>query len=187
MKSGEQVFLDLGCAFAQDIRRLVADGVDSSKCYGSDLRLDFMELGYDLFRDRETLQSKFITGDVFDDDSPLKELDGKVDIVGASAFFHLFSLERQKVVARRVAKLMKPQKGSLVVGIQVGNDVPGEVPTKSGGSRYQHNLESWRKLWDEVGEEMGVKFEVDGKATGLQVKFRPVVDTALEFSVRRLS
>ena len=187
MKSGEQVFLDLGCAFAQDIRRLVVDGVDSSKCYGSDLRLDFVELGYDLFRDRETLQTKFIPGDIFDENSALKELDGKVDLVGASAFFHLFDLERQKIVARRVAKLMKPQENSLIVGIQVGNLVPGDVPSRTFGSRYQHNLDSWRKLWAEVGEEIGVKFEVDGRELPLKIKHRSVSDIALEFSVRRLS
>jgi hypothetical protein len=68
----------------------------------------------------------------------------------------------------------------------VGNEVPGEVPARRGGSRFQHNLESWRKFWDDIGEEIGVKFEVYGKATRLDIKWRSIGDMALEFSVRRL-
>ena len=188
MRAGEQTFLDLGCAFAQDIRRLVADGVDSSKCYGSDLRLDFIELGYDLFRDKSTLKSEFIAADIFDTDSPLKELDGKVDIIGASSFFHLFGLEDQKIVARRVAKLMRPQKGTLLIGRQVGNETPQERPRSSGqtGSRYSHNVQSWRQFWNEIGDEIGAAFEVDGKQKPVPETYRSIGDIVLEFSVRRL-
>ena len=141
MRSGEETYLDLGCAFAQDIRRLVADGVDSSKCYGSDLRLDFIELGYELFRDRDTLQSKFLPADIFDASGPLDDIMGTVNIIGASSFFHLFNWDNQKKVALRVASLMKPEKGSLLVGKQVGHDEPGESPRKDGGgSSYRHNV-----------------------------------------------
>ncbi len=96
MRTGQQTYLDLGCAFGQDIRRLVADGVDTSKCYASDLQLDFIELGYELFRDKETLKTKFIAANVFDTDSSLKDLEGTIDIVGASSFFHLFNWEYVK-------------------------------------------------------------------------------------------
>lgn len=188
MQTGEQIFLDLGCAFAQDIRRLVADGVDSSNCCGSDLRLDFIELGYELFRDKDTLKSKFISADVFDADSPLTALDGKVDIICASSFFHLFGLEDQKIVARRVAKLMKPQKNTLLVGRQVGNETAQERPRRNGqgGSRYSHNVDSWRKFWDDIGAEIGVQFEVNGKQTAVPETYRSTGDIILEFSVRRL-
>ncbi|KAK0785878.1 hypothetical protein LTR38_012182 [Friedmanniomyces endolithicus] len=108
---GTQVYLDLGCAFAQNLRRLVFDGVPSAQCYGADLRLEFLDLGYELFADRATLESKFIAADVFDEESGLRELDGKVDIVDASSFFHLFTLAEQKKVARRVLGLLKPRAG----------------------------------------------------------------------------
>lgn len=194
MLTGEQIYLDLGCAFAQDIRRLVADGVDSSKCYGSDLRLDFLELGYKLFNDRETLKTKFIAADIFDPNSPLKELYGKVDIIDASSFFHLFTWAEQMQIARSVVKLMKPQKDSLVVGRQVGNAQPGEYPRRDGkGTRWRHDLSSWRKLWDEVGEESGIKMEVDGKLMEVESRLRShsrpedVGGKMMEFSVRRLN
>lgn len=163
------------------------DGVDSSHCYGSDLRLDFMELGYDLFRDRGSLRSKFIPADIFDDDSPLNELDGKVDIIGASSFFHLFDYEKQKTVARRIVKLMKPQTGSLVVGKQVGSRQPHEAPGRPHmGTRYQHNVASWRKFWNEIGEEEGLKFDVEGHEQPVDLPFADLCDIILHFSVRRL-
>ncbi|KAK4896050.1 hypothetical protein LTR27_005907 [Elasticomyces elasticus] len=163
MLGGDETYLDLGCAFAQDIRRLVADGVNSSKCYGADLRLDFLELGYDLFNDRNTLKSRFIAADIFDEESELKELHGQIDIIDASSFFHLFTLAEQKQVARSVIKLMRPRKDSLVVGRQVGNVNPQEYPRRNGlGTRFRHDMGSWRQMWDEVGEETGVRFDVGG-------------------------
>ena len=90
------------------------------------------------------------------------------------------------MVAKRIVKLLKPQRGSLVVGIQVGNERPGEVPNRSGGSRYAHSLESWRNFWKEVGDEVGVRFEVEGVEKRMEVKLRPIGDISLEYSVRRL-
>ncbi|TKA70172.1 hypothetical protein B0A55_05813 [Friedmanniomyces simplex] len=195
MLRGEQKYLDLGCAFAQDIRRLVADGVDSSECYGADLRLDFLELGYELFNDRDTLKSRFIAADIFDESSPLKELYGQIDIIDASSFFHLFTLAEQKQVARSVIKLMKPRKDTLVVGRQVGNAKASEYPRRNGqGTRFRHDIASWRKMWEEVGEETGVKFDVDGtthtvESMGMNMNAPELEGEAammMEFYVRRL-
>ncbi|KAK1808712.1 hypothetical protein LTR12_016939 [Friedmanniomyces endolithicus] len=55
-----------------NLRRLVFDGVPSAQCYGADLRLEFLDLGYELFADRATLESKFIAADVFDEGSALR-------------------------------------------------------------------------------------------------------------------
>ncbi|KAK3673400.1 hypothetical protein LTR78_006633 [Recurvomyces mirabilis] len=193
MLTGQQNYLDLGCAFAQDVRRLVADGVPSDHCYGSDLRLDFLELGYELFNDRGSLKSRFIEADIFDADSPLKELYGTIDIMDASSFFHLFSYDEQKAVARSTIKLLRPQKDSLVVGRQVGVDEPGDYTRRLGtGSMYRHNIDSWRKMWDEVGGEVGVKFHIDGVLREVDLSSRkhvpsgPRTGKMMEFSVRRL-
>lgn len=162
MKSGSQIYLDLGCCFGQDIRRLVSDGAPSKNCYGSDLRLDFMSLGYNLFLDKDKLESKFIQGDVFDPDSELKTLDGNVDIIHAASFFHLFGLEEQKQVARRIVKLLKPRQGSLVLGRQVGNVQGGEFLHRTNPNRmmFRHDKETWKRMWDEVGEETGSRWDV---------------------------
>ncbi|KAF2222404.1 methyltransferase domain-containing protein [Elsinoe ampelina] len=162
LRTGQQNFLDLGCCFGQDIRRLVYDGVPSENTFGSDLKLDFMELGYEMFLDKDSLKTKFIDGDVFDDNSDLSQLHGNVDIIQASAFFHLFDREKQKKVAHRVVKLLKPQHGSLLVGRQVGSINPGEYlhRTNPNSNMFRHNDVSWKELWDEVGSETGTKWDV---------------------------
>lgn len=166
LRTGKEIFLDIGCAFAQDIRRLVADGADSSKCYGMDLRLEFLDLGYELFRDKETLKTRFIEADIFEEPSPLVELYGKVDIINASSFFHLFSWDESKIVAQRCLKLFTGKKNNLLLGRQVGNSNPGEYARgHTPGMRYRHNVESWRRFWTEIGQENGIEFEVNGHMT----------------------
>lgn len=187
MRFEQQIYLDLGCAFAQDIRRLVADGVDSANCYGSDYQLDFIELGYELFKDKATLKSEFIAADIFDANSALRDLEGSVDIIGASSFFHLFNWEDQKKIALRVVGLLKSRKGSLIVGRQIGDEVAGEKVRRSGsGSRYRHNADSWRRLWEEVGNETGTVFEVEVATRPTKATFQDIGSIGMEFSVRRL-
>lgn len=192
------IFLDLGCAFAQDLRRLVADGVESSRCYGTDLRLDFLELGYELFRDRNTLKSTFIAADIFQTDPPnplMAQLEGKVDIINASSFFHLFSLEQQKTVARAVVRLLRPRKDSLLVGRQKAAAVAGATKPRPGAprlaDRYWHSEESWKDFWRAIGEEVGVEFEVRVRMLGdkfgtLERPLEEAEGLAMSFSVRRL-
>ena len=164
MKSGSQIYLDLGCCFAQDIRRLVYDGVQSEMCYGSDLRLDFMELGYKLFLDNETLKSKFIAADIFNSDSNLKQLDGQVDMIHAASFFHLFDLGEQKQIGRRCVELLKPRKNCLIFGRQVGNVKGGRFAHRTRkGYMYRHDLDTWSQMWKEIGEETGTKWDVQAK------------------------
>src|SRR4051812_13987345 len=88
-------FLDIGCCFGQEIRQLILDGVPSANTYGGDRHSGFFDVGYDLFRDRESLHpTTFIAADVFDDASALvTELAGKVDVIYAGALFHLFRLD----------------------------------------------------------------------------------------------
>ena len=82
---------------------------------------------------------------------------------------------------------MKPQSGSLLVGRQVGNEDAGEHPSRSGlGSRFRHNVDNWRKLWTEVGDEVGLRFEVDGSTKPITETFATVGHIMMEFSVRRL-
>ncbi|KAI6908063.1 hypothetical protein D0869_08059 [Hortaea werneckii] len=199
MLRGDQKYLDLGCAFAQDIRRLVADGVDSRNCYGADLQLDFLDLGYELFRDRETLQSTFITADIFDPASGLMGIQGEIDIVDASSFFHLFSWDDQKAAAHTVTKLLKPQKDSIVVGRQMGHVDGGEFTRRNEkGLGFRHNAETWRRMWDEVGQEAGgVQFSAEAilkpipreLKDAMQSQSRPEDEgsVSMEFSVRRLN
>lgn len=95
LKSGDAL-LDLGCCFGHIMRQIVFDGAPSENLTGTDLRPEFIELGYELFRDRAIFKSDFVTGDILDeDDEGLASLNGRFDVVHAAAFFHLFDWSTQ--------------------------------------------------------------------------------------------
>ena len=163
IKAGQESFLDLGCCFGQDLRKLAADGAPSENLYGSDLRPEFFDLGYKLFRDKDSLKSRFIVGDVFDLSSPLSELDGKIDIIYAASFLHLFGYADQVKTCQRIVKLLRAEKDSVVLGRQVGNSNAGEQTPRNdpARTRWRHNEESFKKMWEEVGKLTGSKWRVE--------------------------
>lgn len=120
-------------------------------------------MGYELFADRDTLSCEFITSDIFDDSSELfQRLGEKVDMINAASFFHLFDWDTQVKLAKQVMKLMKPKPGSIVVGRHVGDYNAGELEAKELGSNiWRHDLDSWRRLWEQVGRETGTDWKVD--------------------------
>jgi hypothetical protein len=120
-------------------------------------------MGYRLFLDRDILKSKFIEADITDANSALSELDGKIDIIYAGSFLHLFDYKGQIEVCKRLVKLLREKKDSLILGRQLGNIDAGEYvqTTNESGIMYRHNAESFKEMWDEVGEETGTKWRVD--------------------------
>lgn len=109
LKTGNANLLDLGCCLAQDLRKLVHDGVPSTSLSGSELEAGFIDLGYDLFRDRDALQAKFSVNDFFDETTQNEVLqEGAFDYIYAASFFHLFGWEEQVQAFSRAVRLLKP-------------------------------------------------------------------------------
>ncbi|KAJ5273451.1 hypothetical protein N7478_008576 [Penicillium angulare] len=187
LKSGQKL-LDVGCALGQELRHLVYDGVPSENIYGSDLHDDFFKIGYDLFADHSALKSKFIIGDIFDDNSDLvKELSDKVDIINAASFFHLFTFEQQVLVAKRLIGLLRAVPGSLLVGRQAGSTEPPDPEGEDQPAHYRHNPSTWKRLWERVSAETGTGWEVEA---WMDEWVRPDKDSKeaykLRFIVRRV-
>ena len=204
-----QTLLDLGSCFGQDIRALVAAGAPAQNLYGADLRPEYTQLGYDLFKDRDRLEATFFSGNIFADqegtdvdpddgktENGFAPLRGKLDIIHAASFFHLFSLNEQRALARRLIALLRPLPGSLVIGRQAGNVVAGEMPSRSDPSKttFRHNGDSWRDMWDAVGRETGTEWrtevglkEVEGWSSGMGTEEgRAEGDRMMVFAVHRL-
>ncbi|KAG8996463.1 hypothetical protein FRB94_008259 [Tulasnella sp. JGI-2019a] len=164
IKAGQK-YLDLGCCFAQDIRYLVSQGAPAENIYGSDLHGEFIDLGYELFMDRDKLKSTFITANIFDTSPPsgFESVRGKIDIIYAGSFFHLFDWDDQVKIATRLVSILRPESGSLVLGRQVGSVVPGAIVhnTNESGRMYRHDADSFRRMWAEVGAATGTEWEVD--------------------------
>ncbi|KAI4936481.1 hypothetical protein J4E85_001811 [Alternaria conjuncta] len=167
-----QKLLDMACCVGQTIRTLANDGAPTENLYGCDLQPDFIDLGYELFRDREKLKASFLTADIFDPESALTNIQGQMDIVYAGSFFHLWGYEKQVQVSKAVVALLCPQPGSMILGRQVGATEPleKEGPT---GTMYRHNVESFQNMWKEIGNDLGINFTVDAKLKPLDHGNRP--------------
>lgn len=87
----QYTLLDLGCCVAQDIRKMVYDGAPSQNLYACDLKGQFLDLEYDLFKDKATPKTHCIAADVFAPGSALDEVDGKIDAIYAASFFRTYS------------------------------------------------------------------------------------------------
>lgn len=165
LKADSATYLDVGCCFGQDLRQLVHDGVPSDRLIGLDITEALMDLGYEFFRDRETLKSRFVVADVFkgpDQGSVWTQIQERgVDVMHCSAFLHLFTLEEQVVAAKQLAGLVK--KGGIIVGRQMGSVKPGNVAAIQEGSfSYRHDVDSFDAMWREVGEATQTRWKVEG-------------------------
>ncbi|OTB04256.1 hypothetical protein M426DRAFT_59074 [Hypoxylon sp. CI-4A] len=165
LKAPGATYLDVGCCFGQDLRQLVHDGIPSDRLTGLDVAGALMELGYDFFRDRETLKSKFVVADVFkgsEQGSAWTQLqETGVDVIHCSAFFHLFTLEEQVAAAKQLVGLIK--KGGIIVGRQLGSLKPGNVAAiKAGSFSYRHDVSTFEAMWREVGQATQTQWKVEG-------------------------
>ena len=127
-----------------------------------------------------------MTGNVLDSgDKALESLDGKIDIIHAASFFHLFSWDDQVRVGERLVSFFKPNaEKATLVGRQMGTHTPGPRTGEAGegSSRYRHNVESFQELWNVIGERTGTKWKVSGEARDERVG--PDVErTILQFTV----
>ncbi|TVY84629.1 Methyltransferase trt5 [Lachnellula suecica] len=164
-------FLDVGCMFAQDTRKLVYDGAPISSVYGCDIRGDYITHGYKLFRDIHIIPpERFFAADILDEgDTHLKRLEGKLDVINAVHLMHVFSIEDQRKLVRRVITMLKQKPGVMFTGRTSGNLTSGyheltnaESTTKSAeGKIWEHTPESFKEMWKEESEAMNTQWDVD--------------------------
>ena len=87
----------------------------------------------------------------------LNSLRGRVSVIIADAFFHLFSKDDQYALARALASLLSPIPGSMIFGnhcvlreegLWSPTPKPGESETKM--TMYCHSDKSWARMWEEI-------------------------------------
>ena len=95
----------------------------------------------------------------------MQQLTGKLDIVHAASFFHLFDWDGQVAAAKKVVGLLNPASDSLILGRQAGRAEAGDftAQVEQSKSRYWHNPASWTKLWEQVGAETGTHWKVEAE------------------------
>ena len=191
------VFLDVGAFMAVEVRALASrPGVDPKLLFALDLAPEFLELGFECFRDADRLvRDNFIAADFFDDaDDRVKALRGKAAVVHAGAFLHLFTLEKATSAVCRMIELGRQQKGTLILGRVLGRREAAHVMYKDAirTLAYRHNWVSMKKMWEDAAERTGTKWDVWTKQR--DIPREPGKDEWLEpdsvvvvFCARRLS
>ncbi|KID95900.1 Methyltransferase type 11, partial [Metarhizium majus ARSEF 297] len=153
--------LDVGCCIGQILRQLAYKGVHPSRLYGTDLHPEFIHIGNELFGD-EQRGLTFVAGDMLHDDRALKELDGKVTMIHAAYFFHLFTWDDQVRIGERMVRFLQPgTRDAVIFGRHIGTLRPREMQVLS--RCYLHNRESFQRLWDEVGNKTGTRWRVEAE------------------------
>ncbi|GAB1194174.1 hypothetical protein APSETT444_003415 [Aspergillus pseudonomiae] len=142
------LFIDLGCGLGQDIRRLAYDGAPPENLVGLDLRKEVVELGYDLFKDGDTLKARFIVQDLLQDTPLFREMIGNIEIINSGLFMHLWNWAGQVRIGRRMVELLTHQ-GGLVTGVHFGGQDSG-IKTEDWIERFFHNEMSFRQMWIEI-------------------------------------
>ncbi|KAK2616406.1 hypothetical protein QQS21_000647 [Conoideocrella luteorostrata] len=165
IKEGRR-FLDVGCCMAQDIRKMVYDGAPAENLWALEVQGEFIDLGYKLFRDGHgdgRLKAHFVTADLLDRTEPqLQAVQGTFGIVQMGMILHIWDRQGQLAACRRVVELLRPEPDSLVVGQCVGHlDGVEESHGTNGKKMLQHNAETFRSMWDELGHQTGTSWEVN--------------------------
>lgn len=136
------------------------DGVPGENLVGAELNGDFIDLGYELFRDRDMLKAKFITADILDGGGAWKEFEESLDVVQLGMILHLFTWDEQVKVFKQAISLLKPgTDGVAIIGQAVGN-VDGLPAPAWDRSTFRHNVDTFRRLIDEVSAETGTQWNV---------------------------
>jgi SAM-dependent methyltransferase len=170
LRAGD-TFLDVGCCLGQDIRKLVFDGVPGENLTGAELNQGFLDLGYELFCDADTLQATFLNANILEEGGILLGgYRGKFDVVQLGMILHLFSWEEQVKVFEHTIKLLKPDKpGTSIIGQATGH-LDGISSLGWTKDSFKHNVESFKHLVAEVESTTGTRWEVKAELdTGLSI------------------
>lgn len=161
--------VDVGCGLGQELRYFAFnDKIDSSQLCDIELNQRLIDLGYELFRDRETFKANISAGDILaplESQPHLTNLKGKADMLQVSMVLHMFDWSQMVEAAKTLVALSSPKPGTLIAGSQMGSRNAGSYAMPSStfntSSAYRHNKESMERFWKQIGDETGSSWTVE--------------------------
>ena len=146
----------------QDLRRLAFDGAPQDKLFGNDI-VNHWDLGFELFQDKHKFHARYLESDLLFPNEELRRLHGQIDIISIVHVLHQWDWDTQILACKQLVRFSKP--GSLVVGHQGGtNDIARRTQwnRENGQNEFTlHGVESFRRMWNVVGEETGTRWSVE--------------------------
>ncbi|TPX60381.1 hypothetical protein PhCBS80983_g01804 [Powellomyces hirtus] len=167
--------IDIGCCYGTDVRRMLHDGVPTSRIVASDLHSGYWDLGKKLFNDEERISSVetvFANWAVTKTDAPEREENPKaIDMkkyknsalfIVATAVLHVFSKSQCETFLSNVYEALA--HGGTFIGTCVGRRMEGvwlqrleqdnsapATAEEEARSRYLHSQESLKKAMETLG------------------------------------
>jgi len=156
-------FLELGCCFGTDVRKLIQDGLSPSRLVVSDLHGDYWKIGLEvLFRD--SLSLPCVWADLVDpltDVTKIPQFSQPFSVVSAQAMLHVFAKQQSRTFLTIVHTLLKP--GGILTGSTAmsGGDSGFEwretptvgLPDRKAQPRYLYSKSELFNLFQELGYE----------------------------------
>ncbi|KAI7861723.1 S-adenosyl-L-methionine-dependent methyltransferase [Spinellus fusiger] len=152
------IFIDIGCCTGIDLRELMLSGYPAHALLGTDISSHYIECGYTLCRDKNTLPIQFLVGDIFDTNflSPdgeegLSVYRQRAGIVYAGSIVHLFdSVEHISRFLQSVIILLQP--GGLFIGAHVGSNCTVSVHRQlKNRTKHYFSIDTFRHLLETHG------------------------------------
>jgi len=152
--ASQKSYLDLGCCFGSDLRRLLVDGARIENIVGVEQFEEFIDYGCELYNDKEKLKSRMFVGNFLQDDFVVKLQDKikiPVDVVHAGSILHLLYETEVNKLINTIYTLLK--LNGYIFGQTVADTHPhlASVDHNPNGIRYLHSPTSLKDLLASVG------------------------------------
>lgn len=148
-------FLELGCCFGTDARKVIVDGWKEENVVAVDVIPEFWNYGLKLYEDQSTLKIKFCSGDVTEDPAFVQTLadEGPFAHAWTGAVLHVLSEAKVESLVASVLAMLKP--GGTYFGNCVG--VSGQQPQdwqpelRNRAGAFHHTASSLKMLLERLG------------------------------------
>jgi phospholipid N-methyltransferase len=157
----EKTVLDMGCCMGADTRQMIIDGVIKENICGIDLEKTFIELGYELFNDREAMHDKFFAMNIFDKKTWPETFSSQLfDVIYCGSVLHLLNYEDGIKLIQFTHDFLT--KDGIFFGRTVGSsmETPINRSDKKDALRYMHSSLSLKELLTKHGFK-NIKITVD--------------------------
>ncbi|MBW0498881.1 hypothetical protein O181_038596 [Austropuccinia psidii MF-1] len=189
----QNIFLDLGASVASDVRQVISEGWKREDILAIEIDQEAINLGYEMFIDSDRPIPCFIGNifdpNIFDPTKALEKTSSRIDLfslkdmnllkrrvsfISCHYLFHLFDRDDQERLANYCALLLSDEPGSSIFGTHKGSreQGPQSLDHLPGTYWYNHSVESWVQMWENIFNPETVKIVAELKESNSQTQYK---------------